>query len=341
MRGDKVGWGIIGASQIARSWVANAIRANADSELIAVLSRDRGRGQAFADLFAIGAVHTSLDDLLSDERIDAVYVSTGNDRHCEMTLAAAAAGKHVLCEKPLSLRIEEAVEMAAACDRAGVVLGTNHHMRAAATHILIRDLVRSGRVGKPLAARAMYCEYLPEALQTWRTSDPREGGVIYDLTVHNVDALRFVLDDEPVEAMSMKASSLIGKNGVEDQTQSVLRFASGLIAYLHEGYVFRHHETALEVHGTEASIYGRGILDEAPLGSVYLRRGTEMTEIACAPRNLYEGTIERFNAAVKGLGAPTATGWDGVRSLAGALAVQESAATGRLAPVAAIRRADG
>lgn len=71
----------------------------------------------------------------------------------------------------------------------------------------------------------MYGEYLPLELQTWRTHDPKLGGVIYDLTVHNVDVLRFVLADEPVEVVSMTASSLIGRNGVEDQAQScALRF---------------------------------------------------------------------------------------------------------------------
>lgn len=265
-RDGTIGWSIIGASQIARSWVAAAIRATPRARLVSVMSRDRGRGEAFANEFGIAKVETDLAAVLDDPSVDALYVSTANERHAEVTLAAAAAGKHVLCEKPLSLTLDEAIGMAQACDRAGVVLGTNHHMRAAATHREIRRLVQSGAIGTPLAARALYCEYLPAELQTWRTRDPRQGGVIYDLTVHNVDALRFALGADPVEVMSMKASSLIGANGVEDQAQSVVRFGNRLIAYLHEGYAFAHHETALEVHGETGSIYGRGIMDEAPNG---------------------------------------------------------------------------
>jgi len=324
----KLRWGIIGASQIARSWVANAIKASPSGELTMVMSRDLKRGRAFAREFGNPAVVTSLDEMLTNTKVDAVYVSTGNDRHAEVTIAAARAGKHVLCEKPLSLGLDEAVAMAKACDAAGVVFGTNHHMRMAATHRAIRELVIGGRVGKVLAARAMYCEYLPAELQTWRTNDPSAGGVIYDLTVHNIDALRFALGLDPVEAMSMKASSLIGRNGVEDQTQSIVRFENDVLCYLHEGYAFAHHETALEVHGSEGSIYGRGIMDEAPSGQVFLRRGKDMTEIPVEPTNLYEGTIERFNLAVLQAGLPAATGWDGVCSLAGALAVRQSAETG-------------
>ncbi len=327
----KLRWGIVGASQIARNWVANAIRSVEGAELVAVMSRDETRGRAFADALGIASVATSYDALF--DRVDAVYVCTGNDRHAEATLAAARAGKHVLCEKPLSLKLEEAVAMVEACEKAGVVLATNHHMRGAETHKAIRELVRSGRIGRPLAARAMYCEYLPEELQTWRTHDKLQGGVIYDLTVHNVDALRFVLDDDPVEVMSMTSSDLIGRNGVEDQAQSVVRFRSGLIAYLHESQALGHHETALEVHGTDGSIYGRGVLHEKPAGAVFLRRGDEMTEVPTDPVNLYEATVRRFHEAVFNGGQPAASGWDGIISLATALAVRRSADSGMREPV--------
>jgi 1,5-anhydro-D-fructose reductase (1,5-anhydro-D-mannitol-forming) len=324
-----VRWAMIGASQIGRTWVANAIKTAPRGVLVGIVSSNAERGGNFAKTFEIPFAAESLDELLKQAEIDAVYISTSNDSHHATTLAAASLGLHVLCEKPLSLTLDEAVEMAEACDKQGVILATNHHMRGAASHRAIRDLVRSGRIGMPLAARAMYCEYLPTELQTWRTQDKRQGGVIYDLTVHNVDALRFILDDEPVDVVSMKASLMIGRDGIEDQAQSIVRFQSGLLAYMHEGQTFAHHETALEVHGTDGSIYGRGILDEAPGGTVFLRTGKEMTEIPIKPVDLYEATIAQFNNAVLDGARPTATGWDGVASLATALAVRRSADEGR------------
>jgi 1,5-anhydro-D-fructose reductase (1,5-anhydro-D-mannitol-forming) len=320
-------WGLVGASNIARTRMVKAIRSTTGCEVHAVMSRDTGHGRAFANELDIPQVVATVDELL--ERVDVVYVSTSNDRHADVTLAAAAAGVHVLCEKPLSLKLEDAVEMATACDDAGVILATNHHMRGAATHRVVRDLVRSGDIGRPLAARAMYGEYLPEILQTWRTHDPKQGGVLYDLTVHNVDVLRFALDDDPVDVMSFTANSLIGHNGVEDQAQSIVRFGSGLLAYLHEAQCLPHHETALEVHGTNGSIYGRGILDEAPSGQVYLRQGSTMTEIKTEAVDLYATTVSQFMSAVRGGSRPCASGWDGVASLAAALAVRQSANTGQ------------
>jgi 1,5-anhydro-D-fructose reductase (1,5-anhydro-D-mannitol-forming) len=145
-----VGWAIVGASQIARAWVADAIRSAPGGELKAIVSRDRERATEFARDFQIPKAVTALNDVLSDPSIDALYISTSNDRHAAMTLAAAAAGKHVFCEKPLSLSVDDAVEMTKAFDRAGVVLGTNHHLRGAATLRAIRDLVQSGSIGRPL-----------------------------------------------------------------------------------------------------------------------------------------------------------------------------------------------
>lgn len=322
-----VRWAIIGASQIARSWVAAAIKSVPSAELAALVSRDEARGKAFAREFDIPFVFSSIDELAESKKVDAVYISTANNRHKELTLQAASAKLHVLCEKPLALKLEDAIAMAEACDEANIVMATNHHMRGAATHQKIREMVKAGDIGRPLAARAMYCEYLPKDLQTWRTNDTEQGGVIFDLTVHNVDALRFILNDEPVEVTSMKASNLIGRNGVEDQAQSVIEFSSGLIAYCHESQALGHCETSLEVHGTDGSIYGRGVLDEAPSGQVFLRKGKTMQEIVVTSQNLYAATISQFNNAVLKAERPLATGWDGVRSLATALAVRQSCNT--------------
>ena len=98
---------------------------------------------------------------LADPAVDIVYVSTTNELHRPQTLAAAAAGKHVLCEKPLALTVAEAREMVAACRAAGVVMGTNHHLRNAATHRAMRDAIAAGRIGRPLFARVFHAVYLP------------------------------------------------------------------------------------------------------------------------------------------------------------------------------------
>ncbi|MEO8008738.1 MAG: Gfo/Idh/MocA family oxidoreductase, partial [Betaproteobacteria bacterium] len=123
--------------------MVDAIRAQSGNDVVAVMSTDPGRGKAFAQANQIAASYTSIEALLSDPAVDAVYISTTNELHKAQTLVAAAARKHVLCEKPLALSVNDAREMVVACNRAGVVMGTNHHLRNAASHRKMRELVQS------------------------------------------------------------------------------------------------------------------------------------------------------------------------------------------------------
>src|SRR6476620_7333013 len=106
--------------------MVEAIRAKKGSEVVAVMSTDAARGKTFAEANRIASHYSRVEDLLAGPDVDAVYISTTNELHKAQTLAAAAAGKHVLCEKPLALAVADAREMVAACRAAGVVMGTNH-----------------------------------------------------------------------------------------------------------------------------------------------------------------------------------------------------------------------
>src|SRR5688500_12491652 len=129
-----LGWGLVGASTIAREWMIPAINAQPDGRVVAVTGGDPARVARYAAEQGIPRAHASLAALLAEPEVDVVYVSATNERHHGPTLAAARAGKHVLCEKPLALTLAEAREMVAVCRAAGVVLGTNHHLRNAVTH---------------------------------------------------------------------------------------------------------------------------------------------------------------------------------------------------------------
>src|SRR6185295_16564195 len=118
----KTGWGLIGASTIARQYMLEAIRAQPDHDVVAVMSSSAQRARAFADEHRIDAAYDSLDALLADPAVQVVYVSTTNELHLPQVLAAARAGKHVLCEKPLALSVDDAVAMVRACREAGRVM---------------------------------------------------------------------------------------------------------------------------------------------------------------------------------------------------------------------------
>jgi 1,5-anhydro-D-fructose reductase (1,5-anhydro-D-mannitol-forming) len=329
-----IGWGLIGASTIAREWVIGAIRAQPGNEVVAVMSSDAERGRKFAADQKIPASGTDLTALLANPKVNAVYISTTNELHKAQTLAAAAAGKHVLCEKPLALTVADAREMVGACAKAGVVMATNHHLRNAATHRKIRELIASGSIGKPLFARVFHAGYLPQHLQGWRLTKPATGaGVILDITVHDADTLRFLLAAEPVEAIGIAQEAGMASAGLEDGAMSVLRFDNGVIAQVHDAFTVKHAGNGLEVHGTEGSIIARNVMTQRPVGEVTLRQASGETTFALEHEDLYARGLRSFVSAVNGQGQPSATGEDGVRSLATALAVLESCKSGRRTPV--------
>src|SRR5713101_4474936 len=155
-------WGVIGASTIASEHMIGAIRANG-GEVVAMLSSNALRGRSYAETHGIPRSTTDLAALVESSDIDAVYISTTNELHRDQVFAAAAAGKHVMCEKPLALTLADARAMVAECKRQGIVMGTNHHLRNSATHRTMRDAIAAGRIGKPLFARVFHAVYLPRA----------------------------------------------------------------------------------------------------------------------------------------------------------------------------------
>lgn len=329
------GWGFIGASTIAREWMIGAVRAHAGHEVVAVMSTDPVRGAAFAKEHNIAHCYTDIASLLANPAVHAVYISTTNQLHKEQTLAAARAGKHVLCEKPLALSVADAREMAQACANAGVVMATNHHLRCAATHRKIRELLRDGVIGKPLYARVFHAVYLPPHLQGWRLDQPAAGGgLVLDITVHDADTLRFLLDSEPVDVVAMNQESGMSKAGLEDGTMAVVRFANGVLVQIHDAFTVKYAGTGLEIHGTDGSIVARDVLTQRAIGRVFVRDAKGEREIAIEHENLYVRAVAQFAAAMRGEGQPAASAEDGIRSLTTALAVLDAAKSGQRVSIA-------
>jgi 1,5-anhydro-D-fructose reductase (1,5-anhydro-D-mannitol-forming) len=332
---EELGWALIGASDIAKTRMIKAINSQPNSRVAAVFSSNADRAKAYAAENKIPKAYDNLKTLLDDPQINVVYISTTNDLHRDQALAAAAAGKHILCEKPLALSVDDARQMLKAAQAANVVLGTNHHLRNAVTHRTLRKLVKEGAIGKPLAARVFHAVYLPPRLQGWRLSRPEAGGgVILDITVHDTDTLRFVLDSEVEDVIARSATQGLANGGMEDAVMGVMYFRDGVLAQFHDAFTVKHAPTGLEIHGTEGSLFAVNVMTQDPVGRVVLRRDSEETEIKLdPPEDLYVHSIRHFNQAVMTGAQPFATGADGLRSLAVALAALESSKSGRRTPV--------
>jgi 1,5-anhydro-D-fructose reductase (1,5-anhydro-D-mannitol-forming) len=327
---SEVGWGFIGASTWARRWLVPAVRATPRAVPVAVFSTSAERGRAFAGQCGLPRSYDSLEALLADPDVGAVYVSTRNDLHASQTIAAARAGKHVLCEKPLALLLADARSMCRECEQAGVVFAVDHHLRGAATIVRMRELIVEGAIGEVVAARVFHAGSLAGELRTWRLDRPDAGGgVVLDLTVHDADTIRFLLGDEVDQVVALTSSGTLGAGLVEDSAMGVMRMRGGPLVSFHDSFVTPDAPAGVEVHGSDGSLIASDVLGPEPEGEVWLLRGGRREPVAVQRGwGLYERAVQRFMSAVAGTGSVLASGEDGVRSLAVALAALESAAGG-------------
>lgn len=335
-RSGALRWGIVGAGRIASEWVIPAIRAHEQGQVVAVLSSDEARAAAFARENGIPGHGSDRSRFFANPDIDAVYVCTTNERHAGDTIEAAAAGKHVLCEKPMALDEASAVAMIRACRDARLVLAVNHHMRCMETHRAIRDIVRSGVLGTLTLVRIFFGIGLSDDAKRWRLGEGASGGgAMLDLSVHIADLLRFLFDDDLRHVTCMTDG---GDRGIaaEQTTQASIRMKSGLLVSTVESFSTPDARTSLEIHGQDGSLVAQDVLLQTGIGTLRLRCKGERREIPVTPAPPYVRVIREFSAAVRGEGRPAASGEDGLLSLLAVLKARESAHSGRRTEVPAL-----
>jgi predicted dehydrogenase len=193
---DPVRWGVLGCASIAVHKVIPAMQRSARCDVIGIASRDRERAAATATGLGVPRSYGSYDALLDDPDVEAVYIPLPNHLHAEWTLRAAAAGKHVLCEKPLAMGVAEAREMIDGCERAGVALMEAFMYRLHPLWRRVRELVDGGAVGELTAIQAFF---------SYRNVDPDNirniaafgGGALMDIGCYPINVARWMFDGEP------------------------------------------------------------------------------------------------------------------------------------------------
>jgi 1,5-anhydro-D-fructose reductase (1,5-anhydro-D-mannitol-forming) len=327
-------WALVGASDIAATKVLPAIRA-VGGEAVVVRSGSADLARTYAQEHAIGASTTDLAEAVGRDDVDAVYVSSVNKLHLEQVVAAAAAGKHVLAEKPLALSVSDATAMVAACRAAGVVMATNHHLPASPTHIALKKAVRDGLVGEVRAIRVHHAVQLPPRLAGWRINDPEGGGVVLDVTVHDAAAVAAILGTHAISVTAQGATQDNDPGGPDDAVVTTAMWhpmtagAPPVLVQTHDAYNNAHLPTSLHILGTRGALVGEGCNTGDPVGTVTLWRDGASEPLDVGPReDLYERTVRAFTAAVRGEGDVIVTGEDGVASLAVSIAVLESLRSG-------------
>ena len=321
--GAPVRWGILSTAAINRK-VIPAAKASSRIELVAVASRDEPRAAAYAREWGIHRAYGSYESLLDDPDVEAVYISLPNSLHCEWAMHALDAGKHVLCEKPLSRHPDDVVAAFDAADRAGLLLSEAFMYRHNPQTKRLHERVAEGAVGELRLLRSPFSVRRDDADDSIVVSPELEGGALMDVGCYCVDAFR-LLAGEPER---VSAQSWARPSGVDSVTAGTLRFGGDVIATFDCGTALSSRDE-LEAIGSEGSLF----LDDpwlcvTPVLELRREAGVERLEVERA--DSYRLELENMSVAIRGEGELLLGRDDAVGQARALEALHRSATTGEV-----------
>jgi predicted dehydrogenase len=318
-------WGLLSTARINRS-IIPPLQASARHALVAVASRDRGRGEAYAREWGIPRVHVSYETLIADPEIDAIYNPLPNALHAAWTIRAVRAGKHVLCEKPLATTVADVDAVAREAKVAGVVVAEAFMYRHHPQTLRLKALVDDRAIGKLRLIRSAFTFPLT------RTDDVRwepslGGGSLWDVGCYPISIARLLAGVEPQEAFGRSRQ---GEADVDESFTGQITLGE-VIAQFDAGFR-APQRTHLEVVGSEGVITAAAPFKPGPGAHLLLSRGDATEVITVEDQPLYIGELDDLADAAAGLRQPRVTLADSRGNVATIVALYESARTGR--PVA-------
>jgi D-xylose 1-dehydrogenase (NADP+, D-xylono-1,5-lactone-forming) len=266
-------------------------------EVVAVASRDGGRGAAYAEQNGIARAHAGYEALLADPEVDAVYIPLPNSLHVEWTQRALEAGKHVLCEKPLTDEPDDAEALFDLAEGRGLVLAEGFMYRHNPQTRRVEELVREGAIGRLQLVRTSF-SFPVEGAENIRLDPALDGGSLLDLGSYCVSGAR-LLAGQPESVLGRQ---VIGPTGVDDLFTGSLVFPEGVHAVFDCGLRMPNRAT-LEAVGTEGALF----VDDPWLcrrPGIELRRGDTVERIPVEPADSYRLELDDFARAVAGEGEP-------------------------------------
>jgi len=302
-----VRWGLIGAGDIVRKRVAGALKEARGSELVAVSRARADLVEPFAREIGAPRWHASWRDLVVDPDVDAVYVATPVRLHAEQTIAAAEAGKHVLCEKPMAMDVAECDRMIAACRASDVRLGVAYYRRFYPAVRRAADILASGEIGEPVFAQMIASEPFdprPGAPRYWLVQRSESGGgPMADFGCHRVEVLLHLLG--PVRQVKSLVAQVVLQRDVEDTAVALLEFARGACAVVAVTNAAADRQDTLDLFCSKGSIRV-GSLNSGEI--IVHAAGLDRRESHPPPANVHVPLVEDFVSAVHARREPTVDG---------------------------------
>lgn len=294
-----VRWGILGTAKIARQRVVPAIQAVSEATVYAVASRDEARARAFAQDCGAPAWHATYQELIDDEKVDAVYVPLPNALHGSWARAAIAAGKPVLCEKPLTTGSADTAELVEYADSSGVLLAEGfmyrHHPNAAK----VAELLSAGAIGRPVAARGALSFVLSDPADI-RASPALGGGALLDLGCYVADALCRLYGGPAQRAEGVR---LVGQSGVDEHVTAVLWFPGDRVGVVDCSFRLPWIESVFEIRGEEGTIRVPHAFNPGRSASALTltKQGGKATQFDLPPCDMFAAMFAAFSRGVLGL----------------------------------------
>ncbi len=333
--------GLIG-SQFVSSIHADALRRCAEAQLWAVASPTPGNAARFAAQHEIPHHTVDYRQMLAMPEIDLVVIGAPNDLHCQMVLDAAAAGKHIVVEKPLCLSLAEADRMIAACQQAGVKLMYAEELCFAPKYVRLKELLTSGALGKPVLLKQSEKHDGPHAAHFWDV-ERSGGGVTMDMGCHAIEFFRWLLDRPPVRSVYAHMSTAVHgeKTRGDDNALLILEFDDGVTAMAEESWTKPGGmDDRAEIHGSAGVAYanllqGNSILTYSSTGYDYAvekagtTRGWSFTMVEELWNYGFPQEFAHFVDCVQHDKQPLVTGEDGRAVLEVLFAAYASAGLGR------------
>ena len=293
MEKKTVRWGVLGCSGIGKSRTIPGLLACENAELYAIAGRNEEKLKVYAEPFAPKKLYTDYQALLDDENVDAVYLPLPNGIHMEWVKKAAAAGKHILCEKPMALTEEQVREMFAAAKEHGVLLEEAYAYRHAQLVQKVKEIVDSGAIG-----RIRYLESKHSTFDTNRSGIRYQkgngGGAVYDVTCYNVSLASYLFGKDP-EDMSVYCG-FDKETGVDVSDAVMLRYEEGVTAMLYAGLDAYRRGDVDHKFNSSGVCHIRVSTGARPQGAEYVDETT--TEYTIWVDDNYKKEIELFSDAV-------------------------------------------
>ncbi len=303
-------WGLIGCGDIARKRVAPALRDLDSCDFVAVNRARYDQAEAFARQFGARRWYRSWEELLADDEIGVVYIATPVSLHAEQAIAAAAAGKHVLCEKPMALNTAECDRMIAAAQANGVTLGVAYYRHFYPVVKRIKEIIASGEVGRIVMAQVNAFEWFdcqPGEPRYWLlTREQGGGGPMMDFGCHRIEVLLNILG--PVSSVRGMMGRVLLEREVEDTAVACFQFKQGTHAVLSVTHGAFEPQDTLHLFGSKGSVHVP-VLNDGAL-TVKTTTGERSENHPCHP-NFHQPLIEDFTQAILTGRAPKVDGTTG------------------------------